>query len=783
MKYAHEFEQIGIPVPKFAVIHDSEVLKMRFNHVKQSARPNFMNPKREAFYMKDRIQGYLLLTAHQPELYRQIRSYGEKEISRLNPGGKKAKFTSYEEILRKWYKPKKELLWAAQAVNMKPMLAASFEAGLDSFLYSLNQFALSMPSAELSVPNEAAPIARTSQYYELFEEHSWCCFVDEHKRAPTKEELQHCIRASPFCQFTNIDLWYDNHADHFPVEGPEFDFVKDVATWRVVIYTMVYLSTHEAVNQLQKIPFGGIVAGLIRLYTTALPRLFSQFSYVYYLGKGESSAFISSLMPKDPFVHHKRIACHICEMTPRPELLAFFPVKEVLNFVAGCADKLADLATLEIASSSPKGVSDWSDPWMITANEVVNALKSSSVVLTAPCGTGKTKFMPNLLHVLMNKPVLVVFPRRILCEDWAAKAGATYKQKGVLKNTPLMCCTYGYLQKITELSTPEWIHNYQIIFDEAHEESEEWTLLLHNFVPKVKALLMTATPSKQLDTFPRIESKQPPLFPVEIVERRVENLDQFVLECTEKFARVLVIIPSKRKGLALVNRLRNTMVNVVHVHSGNRVIPNTGHVVATAVVDAGITIPGCDCVIDTGISFYNDGGQLIELPSSPSTATQRAGRTGRTCPGVVFRLREPREPKYRRVCSLENALKGGLAPAHFGVTSLLERNNNLPSCMRVTGDLYGRFKINPSGLNSQLSLYHKLKLGGNEESRYVSLKNGALSDDLFLLEECGVRLSELPHLREMKENYRLYFPHYKQGTETSQNILMKDAVIQMGSCY
>lgn len=67
-------------------------------------------------------------------------------------------------------------------------------------------------------------------------------------------------------------------------------------------------------------------------------------------------------------------------------------------------------------------------------------------------------------------------------------------------------------------------------------------------------------------------------------------------------------------------------------------------IIATNIAEASITIPGIVYVIDCGFSkirVYRENvnmESLVVVTTSKASATQRAGRAGRTRPGKVYRL-------------------------------------------------------------------------------------------------------------------------------------------------
>jgi excinuclease UvrABC helicase subunit UvrB len=104
--------------------------------------------------------------------------------------------------------------------------------------------------------------------------------------------------------------------------------------------------------------------------------------------------------------------------------------------------------------------------------------------------------------------------------------------------------------------------------------------------------------------------------------------------------RTLVIEPSTRQAELIANTLTQMGHKVKLVHSGDRTVPRdeSVHIVATQVVDAGITITNLKTVIDTGLSIINDRGEVRTVHANMATREQRAGRTGRQCDGVYISL-------------------------------------------------------------------------------------------------------------------------------------------------
>lgn len=113
---------------------------------------------------------------------------------------------------------------------------------------------------------------------------------------------------------------------------------------------------------------------------------------------------------------------------------------------------------------------------------------------------------------------------------------------------------------------------------------------------------------------------------------------------------VLVFLPGKAEIEACAQALGNEFA-VVPLHGGlsleqqRRAFdrqPRRKVVLATNVAETALTIPGIGVVIDSGLvrrTHYQDGRGFLALgPIAQDSAAQRAGRAGRTGPGVCYRL-------------------------------------------------------------------------------------------------------------------------------------------------
>jgi ATP-dependent helicase HrpB len=344
--------------------------------------------------------------------------------------------------------------------------------------------------------------------------------------------------------------------------------------------------------------------------------------------------------------------------------------------------------------------------------EIVQAMRSGhSVVLRAPTGAGKTTRVPPAILEAQATPagqILVLQPRRIAARATAARMSLergtalgeeigyqTRFDSRVSARTRIVCMTEGILLRRL-LEDPFLDGVACVVFDEFHERNLASDLSLgmirqvqQAVRPDLQIVVMSATLDPQpiaqyLANAVCVESLGR-TFPVtiehtnEIERRRVE--DAAVWGVRELLPRtpghLLVFLP----GVGEIRRTAELLEPLATEHDfallelygdlspeqQDRVLapsPRRKVILATNVAETSLTIDGVTGVIDSGLArvlMYEEqlGLDRLELvPISQAAAEQRAGRAGRTQPGVCLRLwpaaahraRPEREtPEVRRV--------------------------------------------------------------------------------------------------------------------------------------
>ena len=316
--------------------------------------------------------------------------------------------------------------------------------------------------------------------------------------------------------------------------------------------------------------------------------------------------------------------------------------------------------------------------------------RATAVLLMAPPGSGKTtRVPPALLDVLGDKggQVVVLEPRRLAARAAAARVAQEtgtalgdlvgYQVRGDSKvsgRTRVRFVTEGVL--VRQLVQDPFLEGVgAVCLDEFHERHLEGDLALAMLAearatvrPDLRLCVMSATldPTPLRAFLPGAEVVEADgrLHPVRV--ERLERSPQDPLEVTvrnlvdkaldETAGDVLVFLPGTgeiaRCEDALGNLARRRDVLVLPLHGrleladqDRAIRPQRQRkvVLSTNVAESSLTIAGVTAVVDTGLAreLRFDRGRGVDVLQleriSLASATQRAGRAGRTGPGVCYR--------------------------------------------------------------------------------------------------------------------------------------------------
>src|SRR6476660_2823851 len=343
----------------------------------------------------------------------------------------------------------------------------------------------------------------------------------------------------------------------------------------------------------------------------------------------------------------------------------------------------------------------------------VAASRGGAVVVTAPPGSGKTMLVPAAVLDDLPSPqkVILIQPRRLAARAVARRIALLRdcrvgdeigyqvrfdRQAG--RDTRLLVVTTGILLKrllddvaLEDISA--------VVIDEFLERTIGMDLVLGMLVrirqtvrPDLRIVVMSATLAAEpvarlLGGCPIIHAEGRP-FPVQVkYERRgdqgmlEERVGKYVAEALRATpGHVLAFLPGvgeimrcERALTSLADRDGHALLLLfgdLPPEQQDRVLDDLGQrkiILATNVAETSLTIEGVTAVIDSGqarqmqVSPATGLPKLELVPISQASAAQRAGRAGRTAPGVCWRLWDESSQRGRPVAETPEVLRSDLA--------------------------------------------------------------------------------------------------------------------------
>ncbi|MEV5718023.1 ATP-dependent helicase HrpB [Amycolatopsis mediterranei] len=316
--------------------------------------------------------------------------------------------------------------------------------------------------------------------------------------------------------------------------------------------------------------------------------------------------------------------------------------------------------------------------------DVVAALdERGAAVLVAPPGTGKTTLVPLALAAAAEGRVVVAEPRRLAARAAAARMAALlgepvgetvgYAVRGdrkVSARTRIEVVTSGLLVRRVQ-GDPELPGVSTVLLDECHERHLDADLLLALLLDiraglreDLRLLATSATvASGRLATLlgdAPVVTATARTYPVEfsyLPPARGERVEACVARAvrtalSDGDGDVLAFLPGAGEIARTAGLLRLSDVDVVPLHGrlsaahqDDALRPRDRRrvVLATAVAESSLTVPGVRAVVDSGLARVPRVDHRRGLPGlatvrvSAAVAAQRSGRAGREAPGRAYR--------------------------------------------------------------------------------------------------------------------------------------------------
>lgn len=327
--------------------------------------------------------------------------------------------------------------------------------------------------------------------------------------------------------------------------------------------------------------------------------------------------------------------------------------------------------------------------------KIAAAIRQHQVILVCgETGSGKTTQLPKICLAAgrgVDGLIGHTQPRRLAARTVALRIAQELKselgtlvgfqtrfQKNISDQNRIKLMTDGIL--LAEMQRDRWLNQYDtLIIDEAHERSLNIDFLLGYLKqlllkrPGLKLIITSATidaarMAEHFDCAPIIEVTGRS-YPVDILyhPRTTADDDQASLDLNQAIDQaiddtqrkergdILVFLPGEREihEVSRTLRHRRERMDILPLYARlnaadqQRIFHPGGRVrviLSTNVAETSLTVPGIRYVIDTGLarlSRYSWHSKIQRLPIekiSQASANQRAGRCGRTGPGVCIRL-------------------------------------------------------------------------------------------------------------------------------------------------
>ena len=364
-------------------------------------------------------------------------------------------------------------------------------------------------------------------------------------------------------------------------------------------------------------------------------------------------------------------------------------------------------------------------PILAEEERIVDAVRENQVVIVVgETGSGKSTQMPQFFHragLASSGKIGITQPRRIAA---TSVAGFVARELGVslgstvgyqvrfddttTEGTEVKFMTDGIL--LRELQIDPDLRKYSLIMvDEAHERSQniDFVLGLLKGVlrrrPDFKVVVASATIDQ--DKFSRyfwdapVVSVSGRTFPVEIkwakesvspfdMEQPVVDMVEHIHRTAKQGGDILVFMPGEKEIRKVIGLLEKRglsglvtlpLFGAMSAEDQGKVFqkfPGRKVIVATNVAETSITVDGVVFVVDSGFikqaNFHTETGieSLDVVEHSQAGCNQRAGRAGRTQPGVCYRMYTPSNFEARPEHTKPEIQRVGLASIVLAMESI-----------------------------------------------------------------------------------------------------------------
>ena len=275
----------------------------------------------------------------------------------------------------------------------------------------------------------------------------------------------------------------------------------------------------------------------------------------------------------------------------------------------------------------------------------------SSFRFSAPTGTGKSTRMVNRIQNAMNRPVVVIVPRRQVALGLASYMQTLYPHSGITASCeggdyePGSRIIYTTAQSFfmhPEFQLPDTV----IFFDECHINEPHYNVV-HSWAKQSnnRIIYCTATPPDHIEGIEEVVVPAVSSFNISSATHTFNDIGDYLhfaadfINSRSTWERSIVFVPTLKNAYSLQDLLQSSSAIVSSKDDGASQDVTT--YICTSTADAGLTIPDVVFVFspDYDVTVTNTGARVD--PRKPYfyridnlTKLQRRGRTGRTSDGT-----------------------------------------------------------------------------------------------------------------------------------------------------
>jgi len=584
---------------------------------------------------------------------------------------KKMNFPSYSRVLEiHCNEPRKPLDYYDKLKAKLAKAARRPDEGLRMAVGGLRHFCQSLPRKLWKMQTAPAAIMPDELFVtRKMRNEAWMW----HMGATQISELEAALAKGPYGSCSDPQAFYAKYHNNseFRNEIDAYEEKPHILQNHVFFQTILYYLSWYLESKMLGVLFFGTIYWFIMFMLVDMSKLYGLANNIYFHGTGRSSEIISSMVPRDPYVHIKRFCIWTEEFVP-DWVADTVRLDLILREISRIPEIIAQVFNWgQEIKAIPHG--DRINPWIMDATQVTDKLSEvinphqKYAFVSAATGTGKTAMMvPALASIhrssvpemnIHKAPVTwLVVPRRVLRDDYSPGDPRLEGKVQVLKrgekpdrkNNWMFICTYGHLlQRIRSGDTKK--HDLYC-FDEFHELSGEMILAQGHIRNKgAPIVFLSATPRhvQGLDNgyLHVAQHRRHNETTAYTTQGSVAQLWSYGHQLdSEKAKNALVVVPSYREieeviqglnnlhpGVPVIEASARTRTTFASAWADNHRISGGCIAVCSTVIDAGYDFkPAADMLIDSGRYIKIHEGVYHGQQATPDyLREQRWGRVGR----------------------------------------------------------------------------------------------------------------------------------------------------------